>query len=568
MLDTTNATYDNRFREYLKALEKPFIKLCKLEFLQPDNSVAFALDNNYKRGYSERYDSRAFIQNGSLSVSLQNGTRRKVTVTLANIDGAFDYAINKIWFGQRIRLSMGLRLPDGTDFYLPQGVFYIKDGQNAIQPNGRQLSLPLVDKWSYLNGELFGKIDGAYQVKTINVTGNELYSGNLIQGRRSYTDGTFIPDNYSITNDTLLAVSENTEYQINAEFVNNDKRIPKGSIQGVIFYDSSNNFISSISTGNGSSFTFTTPENTSKIYFNLIASSTSETFTVADVKSTSLKRAYHTNAFDAISKILTLSKYDYSNNADSLSQIDNVTPVFTTFYNGKTYRVKKEDGTYENVLMTDVPYDMTSTDNFANILLELNNTFVGMIGYDMTGALRIEPSQEDIEDKDKPILWNFSFDNPALGGFTETAKNSEVYNEIEITSQNTQNTEIWAKAINNDITSDTNVKIIGRHLYVEDRADFWAVGQCKDYAEWLLKRKTILQKSISITSNIQLFHLIENRLITVRRTDKVGSPIEKHLIQSFTIPLSQTGAMTINAVSVNDIKINATIITSDDTQRK
>ena len=49
-----------------------------------------------------------------------------------------------------------------------------------------------------------------------------------------------------------------------------------------------------------------------------------------------------------------------------------------------------------------------------------------------------------------------------------------------------------------------------------------------------------------------MFHLQENNLVTVLRSDKQGSPIERHLIQSFSIPLSQTGQMSITATSVTD----------------
>ena len=145
----------NRYAQYLQALKsgKGFQKLSKLEFLQPDGSVAFSLGNTFKRGYMTTHDSRAFIQGGTLNVSLQNGERRKATVTLANLDDAFDYNINKIWFGQQVRLLMGLVLPDGTDFYLPQGVFYIKDPQAVCQPDSRPVTFPLVDKWNYLNGK-------------------------------------------------------------------------------------------------------------------------------------------------------------------------------------------------------------------------------------------------------------------------------------------------------------------------------------------------------------------------------------------------------------------------------
>ena len=154
----------NKYQQYLKALTKPFKKLAKIEFLQPDNSVAFSLDNNYKRGYRSKYDTRAFIQSGSLSVSLQNGQRRKATITLSNLDGGFDYAVNNIWFGQRVRLLMGLVLPDGTDFYLPQGVFYISNPTGNFKPNQRSITYNLLDKWSYLDGTLFGTLSGSYQI--------------------------------------------------------------------------------------------------------------------------------------------------------------------------------------------------------------------------------------------------------------------------------------------------------------------------------------------------------------------------------------------------------------------
>lgn len=161
----------NRYIEYLSALKNPFKKLAKIEFLQPDNSVAFSLDNNYQRGYNTLHDSRAFIQSGSLNVSLQNGQRRTATVTLANIDNAYDYSINKIWFGQRIRLSMGLILPDGTDFYLPQGVFYVNAPNNVYSPSERTVTLNLVDKWSYLDGSLFGNLENTYQIPATDGAG-------------------------------------------------------------------------------------------------------------------------------------------------------------------------------------------------------------------------------------------------------------------------------------------------------------------------------------------------------------------------------------------------------------
>lgn len=56
---------------YLEALKEPFQKLVKLEFLYPDGSVYFALDNN-----SNNPLNKAFIQDGRLTVNFNNGQRR------------------------------------------------------------------------------------------------------------------------------------------------------------------------------------------------------------------------------------------------------------------------------------------------------------------------------------------------------------------------------------------------------------------------------------------------------------------------------------------------------------
>lgn len=145
----------NRYEQYLAALRGTFRKLAKLEFLQPDDSVAFSVSNNARSG--------AFISDGSLNVSLNNGQRRTASVELSNLDGAFSYNVNKIWFGRRVRLSMGLVLPDGSDFYLPQGVFYIRNPAETLNPDAKTVTYNLVDKWSYLDGDLFGRLEGTYQ---------------------------------------------------------------------------------------------------------------------------------------------------------------------------------------------------------------------------------------------------------------------------------------------------------------------------------------------------------------------------------------------------------------------
>lgn len=406
----------NRYAAYLAALKGEFTKLCKLEFLQPDGSVAFVLDNNYRNKRSG-----AFIQTGELSVNLQNGQRRSATVTLANLDGAYDYNVNKVWFGQQVRLSEGLILPDGTEFYLPQGIFCVKNPQEALKPNGNTATYNLVDKWANIDGTLGGKLDGIYEVP-----------------------------------------------------VNSD-------------------------------------------------------------------------IFTAISSLLAEDK-------GNGQPIDNLKPIFTDYYNNLTTTLP--DGS--EVANTVSPYTLridSDGSSLADVIYGLNDMLVGWVGYDATGRFRLDASQDDILDVQKPVQWSFTPAEKQFLGATYTVKNDEMYNDIIIVGEALgSNPQANARATNLDPKSDTNVNLIGRKTYRESKQGYYTNDICEAYATFKLKRMTVLQKSVSIESG-QMFHLHENNLVEIRRLDKQGSPLERHLIQGFTRPLAQTGSMTINAVSVSDFPV-------------
>jgi hypothetical protein len=210
-----------------------------------------------------------------------------------------------------------------------------------------------------------------------------------------------------------------------------------------------------------------------------------------------------------------------------------------------------DDGTYIQKNMTDVPYTVTASNTFSELLLELNTIIAGLIGYDQTGALRVEPSQDSVSDSDKPILWYFTPENSQLLSVSESVNTSSIYNDVLIIGEGMSGYEVYGRATNYDPASDINVNLIGRRIYKENKAEYWNADQCVDLAEYYLKQMTVQNKSITIQCP-QMFHLMENRLISVKRTDKPGSPVERHLIQSFSIPIGETGAMSINATSVCD----------------
>lgn len=403
------------FQAYLNVIQGPFVKLARLRFLNPDGSTAFALDNSEKNRFAG-----AFLDSGDLSVNLQNGCRRTVTVTISNVDHQFDYNVNNVWFGREIALDEGVVLPDGTDYYIQQGIFVVDSPVETLTPDTRTVEYNLTDKWAVLDGSLGGNLEGTYEV-------------------------------------------------------------PRG-----------------------------------------------------------------TNIFNPISSLLA---EDRGNGVP----IDSVAPIFTEYYNDKTQKLPDDPETQVSVLNS--PYTLrvdSDSGTAADVILGLCEMLNAWVGYDSTGALRIDPSQDDILDTDKPLAWRFGMGDVRFLGATYTVKNTEVYNDYIVVGEMMDDySQPWGRAQNNDPQSPTNIQTIGRKTFRVQQSGLGTGKQCEDLAVWKLKRASVLQSAVSISCG-QILHLRENELVEIVREDKPGSPVEQHLIMGFTRPLSGLGEMTIEAVSVND----------------
>lgn len=252
-----------------------------------------------------------------------------------------------------------------------------------------------------------------------------------------------------------------------------------------------------------------------------------------------------TNIFQPITAILSEDK-------GNGRPVDNVTPMFTDYYNGKTQTMP--DGTEK--ALTDVPYTFrvdSENGTIAEVITGLTGMLNAWVGYDNTGALRVDPSQDDLLDTAKPVAWRFLLEDFTFLGATYTVKNTEVYNDyIVVGEQLDDYTQPYGRATNNNPQSDTNVQTIGRKTFREHRSGYATDTQCQDLANWMLKRSSILQKAVSISCS-QIMHINENELVEIVRTDKPGSPVERHLVMGFSRPLNGTEQMTIDAVSVNDL---------------
>lgn len=405
------------YNEYLKKLKTNFKPAIKLEWLNPDNSVKYEITNKY------------VDMSGTLSIGMENGTRRTADITLDNSDGYFSVDINNVWYGNRIKLWMGLYLDDTTPYYLPQGLFCVVSVTESNTPNNRTVTMHLVDKWCYLDGTMFGNLDGIY---VVNI---------------------------------------------------------------------------------------------------------------------------NTNIYEATQSLLNLSRFtgkDVDTNVEPKDYaVDNIKPSFSSYYIGKTYVTN--DKTY-NAIETPYEIRMEYGKTYADILLEFATMLGAYIYYDADGRLTIEPTQDDISDASKPILWTFTPNEQEFMSEESTHDFSTFYNDILVIGYITNGAQAKGRAQNTNPSSPTSINAVGIKTYppYEDTT-YYTDEQCNELAKYYLKRQTIKQRSVQITSS-PMYHLEENRLINCIRPYTYDE--EPLLVSEISLPIGTTGSMTITATSVNEFSFD------------
>ena len=409
--------FSDKYSEYLYTLKTNCRYAIKLEWMNNDGTAY------------EEITSAYVDMSGTLSVGMENGTRRTADIQLDNSDGRFSVDIYSVWYGKMVKLWMGVYLSDGEPYYFPQGVFYVTAVEEMNAPSSRTVSLHLVDKWCFLDGTMWGNLDGIYIV-------------------------------------------------------------PVGS-----------------------------------------------------------------NIYDALTKLLKTSRFT-GQNVDEAGEpvtnaVDPIMPNLTSYYITKTY--KEGDVEYKAI---ETPYEirMEYGKTYADILLEFATILGAYIYYDVDGRLTIEPTQDDIVDSSKPILWTFTPDEQEFLSEDSSHDFCAFYNDIIVIGYTTNGKQAKGRAQNTNTASPTAIPIVGIKTYppYEDAA-YYTDEQCNELAEYYLKRQTIKQRSVVISS-APMFHLRENRLIDCIRP--YSRERESLLINAIDLPIGTTGEMSITATSVNEFKFN------------
>ena len=409
--------FSDDYSEYLYTLKTNYRPAIKIEWVNNDGSSYGEITNSY------------VDMSGTVSVSMENGTRRTADIELDNSNGEFSVDVYNLWYGKMVKLWMGLYLSDGSPYYFPQGVFYVNSVEESNTPLQRTVSLHLIDKWCFLDGTMWGNLDGIYIV-------------------------------------------------------------PIGS-----------------------------------------------------------------NIYDALTKLLKTSRFT-GENVDEAGEpqtnaVDPIMPNLSSYYLTKTY--KDGETTYNAI---DTPYEirMEYGKTYADILLEFATILGAYIYYDVDGRLTIEPTQDDIVDSSKPILWTFTPNEQEFLSEDSSHDFGTFYNDIIVIGYTTNGKQAKGRAQNKNTASPTAIQIVGIKTYppYEDTA-YYTDEQCNELAEYYLKRQTIKQRSVQISS-APMFHLRENRLIECVRPYTMEK--EALLISGYDLPIGTTGTMSITATSVNEFSFS------------
>ncbi len=214
--------------------------------------------------------------------------------------------------------------------------------------------------------------------------------------------------------------------------------------------------------------------------------------------------------------------------------IDSVEPFFDAIYKDVVmpYTLKKAPGEY-----------------MSTILIELANILGSNIYYDKTGRLNVRSGTTDMSYSQDAPIWDYTDVLPEYYGSTLSFNYTNVINSMTVVGSNVDGIVCSWTAENHNPFSPTRIEYIGRkEAVIIDSPMAYSEQRAKEYAEYMLKRKSILQEGITIQS-MPIPHLDVDRVINI--TDQhYGYQQQRFIIQSITLPLGVTGQASIVASNI------------------
>lgn len=489
---------DSRLR-YFERLKRNHDVAIRIAFLHPDETVQKEITNEI------------YGISGTLNVNYQNGARRTCTITINNENNAFPIGWNGFWIGQKFQLWTGLYLDDNRKepYYISQGIFYILNPKEAYSPDKKTITLQGVDKWAYLDGRLFGFLNGTYvatQAGNVNASIKDLVSGLL--------------KNNKFAND----LSEVDEDDI-------EKAIKMVDCKSPIFDGFSEK------TG---MVKYTT--NTGRIVYQYQDGNEVKYCTIVEKLNTSdnvVRKHYYPATKTLVDNSLAEEGYNINFTDSEKTELTIASTVllipFETSYDTFTppYTVNMEIGK-----------------TFADIMLEYNTMLMGRVFYDTLGHLKFEAastSLSDFSDTDREIAWHFTITEQELLSLELESKFDGVFNDVIVLGAVTNGRQAKARVQNRDINSDSSIERIGLKTKTPYQSDqYYSDDQCIVLAQHYAQIDMALEKAGTISA-LPIYHLDVGQIVTISTEHNYMSQ-EKYLVTGFSHNFN--GTMNINVTNL------------------
>lgn len=253
-----------------------------------------------------------------------------------------------------------------------------------------------------------------------------------------------------------------------------------------------------------------------------------------------------------------------------------------------------------------MPYSLkkNSSETYASILLEIGQMLPALMRYNAQGRLVVTPTEEDIDDSRKEVIYDFKQDEQ-LYEISVEYDFENVANDLTLIANIAEIGEHTVRGINIDPRSDTNVYKIGNKTKYIDNIPTYSIENLKHYIlqnydtvalfqgltteeekisklnqtafdlinesmvnlmKYYMKRMTNVSKKITISGQ-PIYHIDVDKLITYQ--DEQGN-VEKYLIDSFTLPIFNEGRMTLNGTLAQEydyeleVEVNQRLISEEE----
>lgn len=124
----------------------------KIEFLRPEDETPYM-----------EVTADVISDSGSVSVEKQSGARRTCNFELSNINGKYHELVENMTICTKFRVKAGAEI-NGSIIYFDEGVFFCDNPTSHASSNEKKISIAGTDKWSGLNGQHGGTLEGTYTI--------------------------------------------------------------------------------------------------------------------------------------------------------------------------------------------------------------------------------------------------------------------------------------------------------------------------------------------------------------------------------------------------------------------